>query len=80
MTIAAHAEKDASGNIVGDLPPAFKKDTETGAYSVANYKEWVMPLAGGTGTIAFTAAGAALVAAACAWYLVGRRRSSSARR
>ena len=80
VTIAAHAEKDASGNIVGDLPPAFKKDTETGAYSVANYKEWVMPLAGGTGTIAFTAAGAALVAAACAWYLVGRRRSSSARR
>ena len=57
-----------------DLPPAFKKDAETGAYSVANYKKWTLPLAGGTGIIAFTAAGAALVAAACAWLLFARRK------
>ncbi len=77
VEIVAHAQKDASGSVVGDLPPAFKKDAATGAYSVANYKEWVMPLAGGTGTIAFTAAGAALVAAAFAWALLFRRRGKA---
>ncbi len=77
VTIAAHAEKDASGNVVGDLPPAFKKDAGTGAYSLPNYKEWVMPLAGGTGTIALTAAGAALIAAACMWLLFARRKQTA---
>ncbi len=57
-----------------DLPPAFKKDAETGAYSVANYKKWTLPLAGGTGIIAFTAAGAALVAASLVWLLLARRK------
>ena len=61
-----------------DLPPAFKKDAETGAYSVANYRKWTLPLAGGTGTIALTAAGAALVAAACAWCLLFARKKRSA--
>ncbi len=64
----------------GNLPPAFKKDAATGAYSVANYRKWTMPLAGGTGTIAFTAAGSALVAAACAWILLaGRKRAGDAK-
>ncbi len=73
-SIEAHALKDASGDITGDLPPAFKKDAGTGAYSLPNYKEWVMPLAGGTGPIALTAAGAALIAAACAWLILARRK------
>ncbi len=46
VTISAHAAKDAAGNVTGDLPPAFKKDGASGAYSLPNYKEWVMPLAG----------------------------------
>ncbi len=75
------ADVDAAAQTVSitargdDLPPAFKKDATTGAYSVANYKEWVMPLAGGTGTIALTAAGSALVAAACACFLLTRRKN-----
>ena len=77
VTISAHAAKDAAGNLTGDLPPAFKKDAGTGAYSLPNYKEWVMPLAGGTGTIALTAAGAALIAAACAWIFLARRRQTA---
>ena len=36
MTIAAHAEKDAAGNVTGDLPPAFKTDAGTGAYLLPN--------------------------------------------
>ena len=59
-----------------DLPPAFKKDVTTGAYSLPNYKEWNMPLTGGTGTIALTATGAALVAAAGAWWLFLRRKKA----
>ena len=59
-----------------DLPPAFKKDATTGAYSLPNYKEWNMPLTGGTGTIALTATGAALVAAAGAWWLFLRRKKA----
>ena len=78
VSIEAHAAKDASGNVTGDLPPAFKKDAETGAYSVANYKKWTLPLAGGTGIIAFTAAGAALVAAALVWLLLARRKKRAA--
>ena len=74
VSIEAHAAKDASGNVTGDLPPAFKKDATTGAYSLPNYKEWVMPLAGGTGPIALTAAGAALIAAALSWLLLARRK------
>ena len=77
VTIAAHATKNAAGNVTGDLPPAFKYDSATKAYSLPNYKEWVMPLAGGTGTIALTAAGAALIAAACAWIFLVRRRQTA---
>ena len=73
-SIEAHALKDAAGDVTGDLPPAFKKDTTTGAYSLPNYKEWVMPLAGGTGPIALTAAGAALIAAALSWLILARRK------
>ena len=77
VTIAAHATKNAAGNVTGDLPPAFKYDSATKAYSLPNYKEWVMPLAGGTGTIALTAAGAALIAAALAWLLLARRKQTA---
>ena len=77
VTISAHAAKDAAGNVVGDLPPAFKYDSATKAYSLPNYKEWVMPLAGGTGTIALTAAGAALITAALAWLLLARRKQTA---
>ena len=33
-----------------------------------------MPLAGGTGTIALTATGASLIAAALAWLILARRK------
>ena len=77
-SIEAHALKDAAGDVIGDLPPAFKKDTTTGAYSLPNYKEWVMPLAGGTGPIALTAVGAALIAAALSWLFLTRRKRRTA--
>ena len=45
---------------------------------MANYRKWAMPLAGGAGPIALTAAGAALAAAACARLLLSRRREGAA--
>ena len=36
-----------------------------------------MPLAGGTGTIVLTATGAALIAAALAWFLLARRKQTA---
>ena len=58
-------------------PPAFKRDADTGAYSLLNYRVMVLPLAGA----GFTADGLTLVAAVlltfvvtiCAWRLSDRR-------
>jgi uncharacterized repeat protein (TIGR01451 family) len=78
VDLEAKTVTPAARGVDGDLPPAFKKDATTGAYSVANYRKWAMPLAGGAGPIALTAAGAALAAAACARLLLSRRHGGAA--
>ena len=57
----------------GEVPPAFKVDAETGAYSVANYPQWVLPLTGGSGAILATALGAALACGGAALALSRKR-------
>ncbi len=56
------------------LPPAFKVGAD-GAYSLPNYRNWTMPLAGAGGAVVLTAGGAALVTAAVVAMLFSRRRN-----
>ncbi len=74
VDVAAQTVTPTARGTAGDLPPAFKYDSATKTYSVANYEKWTMPLAGGTGPIALTATGAALIAAALSWLLLARRK------
>ncbi len=55
------------------LPPAFKVG-EDGAYSLPNYRNWHMPLAGAGGAVLVTVAGAALVTAAVVGLLFSKRK------
>ena len=59
------------------LPPAFKVGAD-GAYSLPNYRNWTMPLAGAGGAVVLTAGGAALVTAAVVAMLFSRRRNERA--
>ncbi len=72
------AARSISISARGDSPPpAFKRDADTGAYSLLNYRALVLPLAGADSTAdGLTLAAAvslAFVASVCAWRLSDRR-------
>lgn len=58
----------------GETPPAFKVDAASGAYSVANYRQWVLPFSGGVGTVLVTVLGVVLVVGGAALFLASRTR------